>query len=144
MDDKEEEAYRDEETAYRFSDYSEKTTSDIICDIMHPTFENRKKGTDIFDNVVNKDLKISNLGGKKISAMNIVEFSDVAMQCHSLGASRFANHLLLIRDIMLATSSSVGGYERQMQTTSNINISRVPDKRDSGFNIFGRTKERRQ
>ena len=101
--------------------------AEALKELIRPYNEKSSQG------IVNKDLKLSNLTDTQQRL--IVEMTDVAMQCSRLGAIGFAWHLIELRDTMLCSASSIGGFERKMQV-STINIHKLPPEMKDRLKIF--------
>lgn len=117
-----------------FDPETESTQSQMLHELIHPHFEDE-------NDIINKELKISNLDSKSLSL--IVEMSDIALQCELMGAHVFSKHLTLVRDSLLCASSSLKGFERQMQVTS-INIHKLPSEARDKFSLFGSGRKEAQ
>jgi len=80
------------------------------------------KSDEKFRKFLTKELKISNISKKDLR--EIIDLTDLAFQAKMMGAKEFADFLLLLRETKLSGSSSLGGFERQMET-SVINIQKI-------------------
>jgi len=116
----------------RLADSAFMSQAEALRDIINPHFQTMSNG------VINKDLKISNLTPEQQSI--IVEMTDVALQCNSIGCPGFAWHLLQVRDTMLCSSSSIRGFERTTEV-STVNVHKLPPEMKDKWKIFNTRKE---
>jgi len=109
--------------------------AEAIRAIIQPHYQELSNG------IINKDLKISNL--TEIQQSLVVEMTDVALQCIQIGCYGFAWHLIQVRETMLCSSSSLKGFERQVEV-SNINIHKLPAEMKDRWKIFNTRKDGQQ
>ena len=117
----------------RIDDGQFSSQSEVMREFIRPYNEKESHG------VVNKDLKLANI--TQDQQRLVIEMTDVALQCARLGCEDFAWHLIQVRDTMLASSSSIDGFERKMATTTT-NIHKIPEEMKTKMRIFG-TKDQK-
>ena len=100
----------------------EMTSPEFMSKMITPDLKNAEQ----FKDFLTKELKVSNI--KSNDVRKIVEMNDLAFQTRKLGAGDFSDFLILLKETTLSASSSVKGFERQMEA-SNINIHSLEEKK---------------
>jgi len=119
----------DEEMLERFM---EMTRAELLRKIMEPDIKKALVLRDRFP-LFTKELKVGNLNEYQLFL--VVELTDLANQCASIGAENFAKELITYRDAILSASPSLRGMFLRL-TSTNIQVLR--EERSPAKRFFSR------